>query len=172
MSSKDRDSPGRLKLLLTRPRLAALGLLAVAVIALWQTSRLSRWSFDGPGPGLFPMIVAGVCAFLAFLVFVFPGSDDSTDSGDLDNTAGSNRPFVLYALVMFVLALGASYAGFALTCLTVAILIVRFAEGRSWQAALIYGFISAFVGLVGFGWLLRVDLPMSVIDRAVLSLLR
>lgn len=180
MSSPDRGSRAGLSRLLASPRLAAAGLLLVAGIALWQTSRLSRWSFDGPGPGLFPMLVAGACALLALLVVVFPGRDEPNDADSasaIENATterdqASGKTFHIYSLGLLVLAVGASFAGFAATCLTVAVLIVRFAEGRSWRAALLYGAISAVIGLVGFGWLLRVDLPMSVIDRAVLSVLR
>ena len=51
-------------------------------------------------------------------------------------------------------------------------LIVRFAEGRSWGAAFVYGLACAAIGLIGFGWLLRVDLPSSPIERAFFSLVR
>lgn len=180
MSLPEHGRRAGLSRLLASPRLAAAGLLLVAAIALWQTSRLSRWGFDGPGPGLFPMLVASVCALLALLVLVFPGRGEASEADDAaaagNRTPGraevSDNVFHIYSLGLLVLAAGASFAGFTLTCLTVAILIVRFAEGRSWRAALLYGVISALIGLVGFGWLLRVDLPMSPIDRAVLSVLR
>lgn len=180
MSSSDRGARGTLSRLLASPRLAAAGLLVVALVALWHGSRLSRWSFDGPGPGLFPMLVAAVCALLALLVWVFPGQAGAADSDAPEQATTSSNgrdrasdgTFVIYSLALLVLAGGASFAGFTLTCLSVAILIVRFAEGRSWRAALLYGTVSALIGLVGFGWLLRVDLPMSGIDRALLSVLR
>jgi len=36
----------------------------------------------------------------------------------------------------------------------------------------VYGVACAVIGLVGFGWLLRVDLPESPIERAFYSLVR
>ncbi|TXL71239.1 tripartite tricarboxylate transporter TctB family protein [Vineibacter terrae] len=182
---------------MTGARSATLGLLAVALIGFWQATRLESWSFDGPGAGFFPQLVAGLCIALALVVLVAPGRPGATEAGDTDAdgtgaedadakdtgaedtnradaavAARSRRTFALYAASFVVLALGAAYAGFALTVIAVAILIVRFAEGRSWFAAIGYGLACALIGLVCFGWLLRVDLPESAIERAFYALVR
>ncbi|MBU6272210.1 MAG: tripartite tricarboxylate transporter TctB family protein [Betaproteobacteria bacterium] len=158
-------------------RLAALALLACALVGLWQAWRLERWSFEGPGPGLFPALVAGLCVLLAAVVLCFPGraggedADGASSSGG-GGSAGDGRRMALYAVSLGVLALGAAYAGIALTALAVSVLIIRFAEGRSWRAALVYGLVCALVALAGFGWLLRVDLPAGPVERAFFSLVR
>lgn len=172
---------------MTGARSATLGLLAVALIGFWQATRLESWSFDGPGAGFFPQLVAGLCIVLALVVLVAPGRPGATEAGDADAedagagdanqadaavTARSRRTFALYAASFVVVALGAAYAGFAITVVAVAILIVRFAEGRSWLAAIGYGLACAAIGLVCFGWLLRVDLPESAIERAFYALVR
>lgn len=172
---------------MTGARSATLGLLAVALIGFWQATRLESWSFDGPGAGFFPQLVAGLCIALALVVLVAPGRPGATEAGDTDAdgtgaedtnradaavAARSRRTFALYAASFVVLVLGAAYAGFALTVIAVAILIVRFAEGRSWLAAIGYGLACAVIGLVCFGWLLRVDLPESAIERAFYALVR
>ena len=162
---------------LSGARLAALGLLAAALVGFWQAWRLSNWGFDGPGPGLFPQIIAGVCVLLSLIVLLAPGRAAATEEGDTDRidpttAAATRRIFALYALAFVALAIGATYAGFAITAIVTAIIIVRFAEGRSWAAALGYGAICAAVGLVVFGWLLRVDLPESAVERAFFSLVR
>lgn len=179
-------------------RLAALLMLAIALIGLWKLSSLERWSIEGPGPGLFPMLAAGVFALLAVVVMIWPGQvdisadDDSAEDGseveanNLANSSASasasggsgraapaNKPaFVLYALSLLMLAFGSAFAGFTITAMAVAVIIVRFAEHRSWFAALSYGLICAVIGLVGFGWLLRVDLPSTAIERAFFALVR
>ena len=162
---------------LSGARLAALGLLAAAAVGFWQAWRLSNWGFDGPGPGLFPQLIAGVCVLLSLIVLAAPGRASATEEGDTDTidpatAAATRRTFALYALAFVVLAIGATYAGFALTAILVAVIVLRFAEGRSWAAALSYGVICAAVGLVVFGWLLRVDLPESVVERTFFSLVR
>lgn len=156
-------------------RLATLGLLAAALIGLWQSLRLESWGFDGPGAGFFPQLVAGVCVALALLVLVSPGQAGQTEDGDdaaVAATAESRRTFAIYAAALVLLAVGAAFAGFVVTAVAVSIVIVRFAERQSWTAALGYGVACAAVGLVCFGWLLRVDLPEGPIERAFYSLVR
>jgi hypothetical protein len=58
------------------------------------------------------------------------------------------------------------------TAIAVTVVIMRFAEKRSWFASLTYGVACAAIGLVCFGWLLRVDLPQSAVERAFFSLVR
>lgn len=156
-------------------RLAALGLLAAALVGLWQALRLESWGFDGPGAGFFPQLVAAVCVALALLVVVAPGRAGETEDGDSETvaaTAETRRCFGLYALALVVLAAGAAWAGFVATSLVVSVVVVRFAERRSWAAALGYGIGAALIGLICFGWLLRVDLPESPIERAFYTLVR
>ncbi|NDH60918.1 MAG: tripartite tricarboxylate transporter TctB family protein [Alphaproteobacteria bacterium] len=156
-------------------RLATFGLLAAALVGLWQSMRLESWGFDGPGAGFFPQLVAGVCVVLALIVLVSPGRAGSTEDGDTEDqrgTAETRRTFAIYAISLVVLALGAAFAGFVVTAVVVAVIIVRFAERRSWAAAIGYGVACAAVGLVCFGWLLRVDLPEGPIERAFYSLVR
>ena len=158
-------------------RIAAVGLLAAALIGLWQALKLDSWGFDGPGAGFFPQLVAGVSVALALLVVLLPGKAAATEEGDTEvldaaAIAASRRTFLIYGIAFLALALFATYAGFALTTLAVSIIIVRFAEGRSWFAAIGYGVICAAIGLVCFGWLLRVDLPESYIERFFFSLVR
>lgn len=156
-------------------RLATFGLLAAALVGFWQSMRLESWGFDGPGAGFFPQLVAGVCIVLALVVLVSPGRAGSTEDGDTEETPGTaetRRTFAIYAASLAVLAAGAAFAGFAVTAVVVSVIIVRFAERRSWAAALGYGVAGAIVGLVCFGWLLRVDLPEGPIERAFYTLVR
>lgn len=171
-----RAAPGKAR---TDPgtRLATLALLAIALVGLWQAQGLERWAIDGPGAGLWPVIMASVCVALALIVLIWPGPAGATEEGDTDTIdtrelAQTRSTFNLYCLTLIVLAVGAAYGGFVLTSLAVSILLVRFAEGRSWRAALIYGVGAALIGLVCFAWLLRVDLPTGPIERAFLALVR
>jgi len=110
-------------------------------------------------------------------VLIWPGRDGATEEGDTeaieaDELKRTRSTFGLYCLALVVLAIGSAFAGFVLTAFAVSILLVRFAEGRSWGRALIYGLAASVIGLVCFAWLLRVDLPTGPIERAFLSLVR
>ena len=69
-------------------------------------------------------------------------------------------------------ALGATYAGFVVTTVAVTVVIMRFAERRPWLPSIGYGIACAAVGLVCFGWLLRVDLPEGPIERTFYTYVR
>ncbi len=161
----------------TRPRtrLVTLGLLAAALVGLWQALRLESWGFDGPGPGFFPQLMAGICVVLAVVVLAFPGKAGETEGGDTEETGSSsetNRTFAIYIASFGVLAAGAMYAGFVVTAIAVTALIMRFAERRSWLVSIGYGVACAAAGLVCFGWLLRVDLPEGPIERTFYTVVR
>jgi hypothetical protein len=79
---------------------------------------------------------------------------------------------MIYVAALGVLAAGAMYAGFAMTVVAVTVLIMRFAERRSWLVSLGYGVACAAAGLVCFGWLLRVDLPEGPVERQFYMLVR
>ena len=123
---------------LSGTRIATLGLLAAALVGLWQSLRLDSWGFDGPGPGFFPTLVAGICVVLAVIVFFSPGRAGVTEEGDTDDVpketagAGTGNTFAIYVASFALLALGTAFAGFFVTVVAVTVLIMRFAERRSW----------------------------------------
>jgi len=94
------------------------------------------------------------------------------DADDVDARIETRDTFAWYVVALLALTAGAMLAGFTITALLVSVIIVRFAERRSWRAAITYGVVCALVGLVGFGWLLRVDLPESGIERQFYALVR
>lgn len=157
-------------------RLTALAIAAVTGVGLWQALKLDRWGFDGPDAGFFPQLVGAVCVLLALLVAAYPGRTRAGDEGE--GEAGDEGPvvtrdvFAVYCGALVALAAGAMFMGFAPTAVVVTVMVMRFAERRSWRASLTYGVICAMVGLVLFGWLLRVDLPEGPIERFFYSLVR
>ncbi len=159
--------------LLSGSRIATFALLGAALVGLWQSFRLDSWDFDGPGPGLFPQLVAGACVLLAAIVLLSPArAGAGTTERESAQTPETRRAFAVYAAAFFVLAAGTAWAGFVVTAVVVAVMIVRFAERRSWTAAIVYGVACAAIGMVCFGWLLRVDLPTGPIERAFFMLVR
>lgn len=178
-------------------RIATAGLLVVGLIGLWKALELERWSFEGPGPGLFPTLVAVVFLVLAIWVLIRPGREASdpeaavepspaiepvpanTPSTEASGFDQSPRPalnpthtLMWTCAALLVLAIGPQFAGFAATTLAVSLLVLRGAERRSWRLAFGYGVVAALIGLVLFGGLLRVDLPTTALDQAIVSWVR
>lgn len=157
-------------------RLAALLLAAASGVGLWQALRLDRWGLDGPDAGFFPQMVAGVCLVLALLVAWRPGragaDEDSGAEAPDEGGVVTRDVFTVYCGALLLLAVGALFAGFAPTAIAVTVLVMRFAERRTWRASFIYALVCALVGLVLFGWALRVDLPEGPVERAFYGLVR
>jgi hypothetical protein len=161
-------------------RWTALGLLLVAVAALWQAHSLPRWSFDGPGTGIFPLVLSIIAITLSVLVLITErreaeplDSDDTEAVSRYDLAApAEKRVFHFYLLGLVLLVAGSWWAGFIATAFAVIIVIMRFGEGVRWRATLITAAVVALVGQLGFGWLLQVSLPEGPADRALKALLR
>lgn len=160
-------------------RWTALGLLLVAVATLWQAQSLPRWSFDGPGTGIFPLVLSGIAIALSVLVLITERREEPRENDDGDAISrydlaapAERRVFHFYLLALALLVAGSYWAGFIATALAVVVVIMRFAEGVSWRATLVTAAIVALVGQLGFGWLLQVSLPEGPADRALRALLR
>lgn len=161
-------------------RWTALGLLLVAVATLWQAQSLPRWSFDGPGTGIFPLVLSIIAIALSALVLITERpvaepleSDDSEAISRYDLAApAERRVFHFYLLALVLLVAGSWWAGFIVTTLAVVVVIMRFGERVSWRATLVTAVSVALVGQLGFGWLLQVSLPEGPADRALRALLR
>ena len=161
-------------------RWTALGLLLAAVATFWQAQSLPRWSFDGPGTGIFPLVLSTIAIALSVLVLITerreadaPEGDDSEAVSRYDRAApAERRDFHFYLVALALLVVGSWVAGFIVTALVVTVVIMRFGEGVNWRATLITAAVVALVGQLGFGWLLQVSLPEGPADRALRALLR
>lgn len=165
---------------MTGARWTALGLFGAAAAAFWQATQLARWGFDGPGPGLYPQVIAVICMALSLLVLALERTDPEPLASDDDEAVArydlagpaERRTFHVYLLALALLALGSWVAGFVVTSMAVIVLTMRFGEGVSWRATLITAMIVTAIGLIGFGWMLQVSLPESAVDLGLRALAR
>lgn len=157
-------------------RYVGLLLLCLAVVAMWQATSLRTWASDGPGPGLFPQLLAGLCVFLCLIEIIAPEKVDHTsvlqDIGPSHAEAepAEKRTFFVYAIALVVMVAGAYYAGFALTTLAVVVIILHYGEHIAWRKAVGFAVLYVVGGWVVFAWLLRVNLPEGLLDRTFLAL--
>lgn len=167
-------------MMMSGARWTALSLLLAAVATFWQAQSLPRWSFDGPGTGIFPLVLSIIAIVLSALVLITerreaaaPEGDDGEAVSRYDRAApAERRVFHFYLLALAVLVAGSWWAGFIVTALVVTVIIMRFGEGVGWRATMITAVGVALVGQLGFGWLLQVSLPEGPADRALRGLLR
>ncbi len=152
----------------------ALAMLALSTVAAWASWQLDVWSFIGPGPGLFPMLISGLCMVLATIVLLTPSppaaEGDASDEGPLEPP--ERTTFAMYLVALVALAAGTAWLGLFLTCMLVCLIIVRFGERRSLGAALFAGACMGLIGVVLFGWILKVEIPTSYPEALIYQMLR
>lgn len=149
-------------------------MLALSAVAAWASWQLDVWSFIGPGPGLFPMLISVVCVALATIVLLAPSpratEGDAADEGPLDPP--ERRTFAMYLVALVALAAGSAWLGLFLTCMLVCLIIIHFGERRSLGVALFTGACMGLIGVVLFGWILRVEIPTSHAEALIYQMLR
>lgn len=136
-----------------RDRISPLLILAVAVFAIVEAFRLGVGDFSRPGPGLWPLLVAGTAAALAPVIFVV-GQRFS-----VPERSGLRRVVVIVAaLCLFVV--GYSWIGFVGAGALMVFLVTRVAAREGWVASLLISVLAPAVAYVLFGTLLGVNLRM------------
>lgn len=158
-------------------RRVSLFLLGLALVALWQVLKLDAWGREGPGPGLFPQVLVGLCILLSLFELITPAATDSSASADQEIDPGfhaadstAKRTFFMYAISILIMVVGAYFAGFAVTAFALTVFILHFSEHISLSRAVGTGVIFVIAGWIAFAWLLRVNLPEGPLDSAFLAL--
>lgn len=158
-------------------RRASLMLLGGACLGLWQAMQLQTWAFGGPGPGLFPQVVAGLCVLLSLVEVlvpahadVVPRMDHEIHTAHQDAGPAEKRTFWIYVASIVVMVVGSYYGGFAVTTFTLVVLVLAVGEKIAWSTAIAAGALYVLQGWLAFAWLLRVNLPEGFLDRVFLDL--
>lgn len=156
-----------------RARLPYLVALLVSGLFLWQALELEDWGIFGPGPGLFPRIVATACVVLSALLACAPGIAGEA-AGDDDQAAGDGpeeqRVLLFHVAALVLLVPACAYLGFVAASLLLALLLTWRAERRRPVAALAFGAACGVAGVVVFQQLLGAEIPSLALERAIARL--
>jgi hypothetical protein len=158
---------------LRRSRRVGILLLVGALLAFWQALRLPLWTFQGPGPGLFPQALAVMCILLSMIEILAPRAiplRSGWEEAAIEPERREHQTFAVYVASILILTVGAFYAGFAVTTFALVLVVLRFGEGVGWGRSILTGVGYVLAGWVTFGVLLRVNLPEGPLDRAFLAL--
>ena len=158
-----------------RARLPYVIALFISTLFLWQAFDLDEWGLLGPGPGLFPRMVVGLCTAIAAMLAFFPrlaGPAASADTTDGDEAGpDERRVFRFYVVALIALAPVAELLGFVATAAMLALLLTWMAERRDWRAALVFGLGCGILGVIVFQRLLGAEIPAYGLERAIAALL-
>jgi hypothetical protein len=146
-------------------RLTAVLFLAIALIAFVNTWQFSLGTFDEPGPGLFPKLIAGLLAMLSMPLIARKGI--SANDGDFLRLLRPSLAIFAAALVFAATIQGSSLARFGIgvpalgmpAAGTLALLVSGLAEKRTRWVRLA---ILATLLPLGFSVILRFALGQPV----------
>jgi putative tricarboxylic transport membrane protein len=136
-----------------RDRISPFIFLAVAVFAIVEALRLGVGDFSRPGPGLWPLLVAGTTAALTPVIFVIGQRFSIPERSGLKRVV-----VILAALWLFVVAY--PWIGFVGAGALMVFLVTRVAAREGWVTSLLVSVLAPAVAYVLFGTLLGVNLRM------------
>lgn len=141
--------------------LGPIVLLAIAGFGMQQAVGLGLWLGPMPASGLFPLICG-------ILLAAFAGIDlllrlrPAPPAGEAEPPLLLRRP-LLYGLGLVAFAALLRPAGFFPTSILAVVLIVRFAEGRSWRTTVLVALPASLGVWILFEHLLGVPLPHGLL---------
>lgn len=145
-------------------RLVSLAIALIATIFGVLAVQLGVGSFDNPGPGMWPLIVAIFVGASAIALLV-----TERDADDYDPLTRRSFIVIVGFLMMAAYIVGFTYVGMTLTSLVFSVVWLRFIARESWRVAWIagIGFTVAVVGV--FAIALRIPIPHDPIVSLILT---
>ena len=122
---------------------------------MWESRRLPLGTWHHPGPGYFPVLLAGVLFVLGGLVALMGGHGPRVAAVGWGE---AGQALVILGVCAFI-CLGLERLGYRLTMLAALLFLVWLVERRPLATALVFAFALAFGSFLLFDTLLRVPLP-------------
>lgn len=155
-------------------RLTFAAAFVVAGAFLFQAVKLPFSDIFGPGPGLFPTIVTGMCAAIAGLLALFPALGAEAKQGEPDETLAPDErfTFLAYAAALPLMAASLATLGFFATALLLSVGLGWWVERRGLIGVLAFGVAVGAVGVLVFHKHLETQIPIGFLDDLLLRLAR
>jgi len=130
-------------------------LIILAVAALVTAYGYGLWEFGAPGAGLMPCL--GAALLLTASLFVLREKQPAGEGGlHVGRIAGYGGGLVVLPFAVFIVGMLPALSLFILV-------LLRFAEGVRWPAAILAAVTSSLAAWLLFGRLLQVPLPAGMV---------
>jgi hypothetical protein len=141
--------------MLTTDRIGGSALCLLALFVMWASRALPLGTWRQPGPGYFPVLLAGLLLILGALVWAMGGS-----AAPIAGVGwGEARHAVVIFAVSAFICVGLERLGYRLTMLAALLFLVWLVERKSILAAAVFAVALSFGSYYLFDTLLRVPLP-------------
>jgi hypothetical protein len=145
-------------------RIGALALIAVGILFIWRSlADLPLGTIDNPGPGITPLVLAGLLVVCALWSLTGGGRDmvARADTGEPDDAGepGALRHALIVIAGVAAAALLLGVLGYRLTVLLLLVFFLGLVERKPIIAVLLIGFGLSFGSHALFVHVLKVSLP-------------
>jgi putative tricarboxylic transport membrane protein len=143
---------------------ASLILGGLAVLILFEASRLAFGSIRVPQTGFFPSILAILLLFLSIALLVQTCRQAGGESGEqpITSEAWIRISITLAAMLGFALVL--EKLGFLLSTFSAMLVLLRVIEPQKWPRVIVVALATALISYFLFARLLNIPLPAGVLE--------
>ena len=139
-------------------------LFVLAAVIFYYSITLVIWVDQGPGEGLFPLILSSILGALSIIILVQAWFQPGKPAEKLNIVGPNKRNFFLYLTSFIVFALFFSQVGYSLMLMAFIIFILKVAERQSWKVTLTATFSAVVFSYVLFTLCLSVSLPEGLLS--------
>lgn len=141
-------------------RVNGLIIFLLGLVILWQGRGLSLGNLHQPGPGFFPLVIAGVLIVLSVPIFLTARARAEGETGF--SRRGLGRIVTVFAaLIGYFLLL--EYLGFAAVSFLLMTFFFLFIARQRWYAALFWALVTTGLAYLLFETLLQSNLPKGIL---------
>ena len=140
---------------MTVDRVGGVALAVIAIVWMWEASKLPLGSLQNPGPAYVPMLLAALLLVFGLLVALTGGR--AQRFAELDWAEWRHAVAILAVLAFTAFAL--ERLGYRITVVVALAFLLLVLERRSWLTAALFSFVFAVTSFHLFAVVLRVPLP-------------
>jgi len=143
--------------------ISALTLLALALAALFEASKLPFGRLSSPQPGFFPVILAIFLAIfcLVLMAQAMVGTKKESGASRAGSAVGKKIVLAVGALVVFGVLFES--LGYIISTFLFIVFLLRAVEQQKWSLVVVVAFFTSLATYLVFGLLLNAPLPGGIL---------
>jgi len=143
--------------------ISALTLLALALAALFEASKLPFGRLSAPQPGFFPLILAILLAIFSLVLIAQAIGGSKEESAATRQGSATWKKIVLAVGALVVFAVLFESLGYIISTFLFIAFLLRAVEGQNWMLIAVVAFSTSLVTYLIFGLLLETPLPPGIL---------
>jgi putative tricarboxylic transport membrane protein len=143
--------------------ISAVTLLALAVAALREASKLPFGRLSAPQPGFFPLILAILLAIFSLVLIVQAIGGTQEESAASRGGSATWKRIVLAVAALVVFAVLFESLGYIISTFLFIAFLLRAVERQNWGLVAVVAFSTSLITYLVFGLLLETPLPPGIL---------